>query len=865
MYKKILVGTLPFSSILVSADVIDDVALNLKNQGFDVKVSENKIKVYSHDEYLRRIKEENENRKFEVSRVHNKLNSYKQNTNFGKHVTLDNEYNKARVEDRNDLVKIKNEKILKNWLAESGRIDKHNKLVNANYEIEKEHVELINGNLKRDYDKEVSKIKSDRVDIKNSIDKQIADIEKRNKEIDVENANRRKEVEAENEKRKKQNADDTLEKEAKQKQKEENDKLLAEYKVKLVEWEVKKANYEKELAEYNVALEAYNVKKKAYEDELREYEKEVAEREKLIAANKESDKKVNNENKKKIAEIIKRNEINANAPGHFVSKVKNALVFEDEPDAVATVEINKDGNSGGYGLIKDNNVPGFWQNWVNKLTEDNLNDDYLAKNKIADNIKFSWDDNFTTSRDFDGKKYTTYAVIAKKNRPFTVTYTNLKNSTYNGKKISKIEYTYEVLDTGSASDFMVVEPAKNPTMSVSIYGDKHNPNYQTRVKIIPKFYLEDGTKITPTEDKPFMFSLLSLNADFRDYAGNNKTGKIIAGKIKEKHPDADFIEGDYNKLGYVHAEFEKKYGVKWNDRRKDGFYDKVRTEWEALEKTLFEKYNELEKEAYKGLDVEYGSDRSKWTSIYREKVYNMSNADFIKLNGSYVEKHEDGIYSDKSVDRVGGWDSPNSKTKYLGAGVAKVTADDFSLEFGATVSVTQLFTLSTKGINDFISEDVPEYVEKVTPAPPAVNGPEEIEKFTKKRPEFNEIKPVAPVFKELNYKPKPPRGMALDPNDRDYIPKPKDVPDVYKVDEPKLGEVPGPNKELLNINKPKLEGEVVYKELEFKNNAVKPTFELKKTIYEYINTSSASSLNVQRKVLKKMSSFADSFIVRKLK
>ena len=371
--------------------------------------------------------------------------------------------------------------------------------------------------------------------------------------------------------------------------------------------------------------------------------------------------------------------------------------------------------------------------------------------------------------------------------------------------------------------------------------------------------------ITPTEDKPFMSSLLSLNASFRDYADGRITTRIIDNKIKELHPDVMFSEGEFGRFGYVHGEFEKKYSVKWNDRNKDGFYSKVRSEWETLEKPLFEKYKDLEKEAYKALEVNYGSDKSKWPSFYKEKVYKINNGEFIKLNGSYVDKHRDGVYSDKNVDSISGWDTPTSKTKYLGAGVAKATSDNFSLEFGASVPVSQLFTLSTNGINDFISEEVPKYVEKVTPEPPVVNGPNEIEKFNKKRPEFNEIKPVEPVFKELNFKPKPPRGTAIDPNDREYLPKPKDVPDVYKVDEPKLDNIPGPNKELLNIPKPKLEEKLVYKEKEFKDSSVKPVFELKKTIYEYINTSSASSLNVQRKVLKKLSSFADSFIIRKFK
>lgn len=761
-------------------------------------------------------------------------------------------------------LKEKNELILKNWLKESSRINRYNNFVNANYESEKEYVKSINDKLRDDYNKALDKIKNDREEIKKSIDNQISDVNKRNKEIDLENASRKKEVELENERRKKQNADDTLEKEAKLKQKEENDKLLSEYKIKLSEWEAKKAEYDKKSAEYDVALEVYNRKKKAYEEELHEYEKALIEREKIIAANKESDKKVNDENKKKIAEIAKRNEANAKELGYFVSNVRNALVFEDEPDAIATVEINRSGDTGGYGLIKADGVDRaghIWSGLLDRLTEENLNDDYLAKNNLTNTVKLSWDENFNALRLFGGNNYLTYPVIAKKNRPFTVTYTNLKNSTYNGKKISKIEYVYEVLETGSFSDFMVVDPAKNPTISVSIYGRMNDPNHRTRVKITPKFYLEDDSKIIPTADKPFMFSLLSMNAKFDDLSYGVKINESLARKIKELHPDVSFSEGEYGKGGYVHGMFEKKYGIKWNDRDKDGFYSKVKSEWEALEKSYLEEYSKFEKEVYDS----YGPDKSKWPSNYREIVYKINNGEFIKINGSFVGKHDDGIYSDKNVDDAGFWDSPTAEKNYLGAGVVKVTDDNFSMEFGSTTPVTQLFTFSTRSINNFIGEEVPKYVDKVTPEPPLVNGPNEIEKFEKTRPVFNEVKPEPPVFKELDFKPKEPRIMVIDPNELHYIPKSKDVPNIYKVNEPKLGEVLGPDKKLLNIDKPVLEDEVGYTELYLKNTVVKPTFELKKTIYEYVNISSASSLNVQSKVLKKVLSFADSFTLRKLK
>ncbi|MFS9010635.1 SspB-related isopeptide-forming adhesin [Streptococcus anginosus] len=62
---------------------------------------------------------------------------------------------------------------------------------------------------------------------------------------------------------------------------------------------------------------------------------------------------------------------------------------------------------------------------------------------------------------------------------------------------------------------------------------------------------------------------------------------------------------------------------------------------------------------------------------------------FLKINGSFVEQHSDGIYSATDIDygavKTADWDSADSPNAYYGAGVMKVT-DTIELSFGVKTS-----------------------------------------------------------------------------------------------------------------------------------------------------------------------------------
>lgn len=59
MRKMILpFSALTFSGLIAQADSLDDEIKELKDKGFDVEIVENKLKVYSDEEYNKKTKEE---------------------------------------------------------------------------------------------------------------------------------------------------------------------------------------------------------------------------------------------------------------------------------------------------------------------------------------------------------------------------------------------------------------------------------------------------------------------------------------------------------------------------------------------------------------------------------------------------------------------------------------------------------------------------------------------------------------------------------------------------------------------------------------------------------------------------------------
>ncbi len=98
--------------------------------------------------------------------------------------------------------------------------------------------------------------------------------------------------------------------------------------------------------------------------------------------------------------------------------------------------------------------------------------------------------------------------ILKLGESVTATYTNLKNSSYAGRKIAKVvsTFTYVYSSKPSASIELIIynDPTKGFSSFFSEIGIM-------KVKLTAKFYYEDGSLVTFSKEKPAMFSLASMN------------------------------------------------------------------------------------------------------------------------------------------------------------------------------------------------------------------------------------------------------------------------------------------------------------------------------------------------------------------
>lgn len=605
------------------------------------------------------------------------------------------------------------------------------------------------------------------------------------------------------------------------KQKAEADKVKAEYEKLKAAWDAKKAQYEKDKTAYDKAQTDYNMAKADYDAKLATYNTKLAEYNKQVKSNEAADKIENDKRRAEYNEKLKKFEEESKKPGRFASEEKNYLIFVKEPNAKISIEVKDTGDTGALAMLKYTQKDGsFWKLNHKKLSSDQLSDEALAKNNLTDKIIKRWDETVTGYREYGKDPHiTTYPVIAKKDRPFTVTYTNLENTTYDKKKVTRIDYEYTVLETGSSVDTMQISPAYDPTISVSIYGDFRKHGYSTRVRMKPTLYLEDGTKVIPTKEKPVMFAVSSMNTGWHGYSDNSYYFADNKDMFKEFYGKS----GVYDE--YLNDEFKKLYNVDLETASKPGGLlsdPSKRQEWNTKKAELKTAYvkdeEEYKKDGFKKvkdyMTNKYGSNVNTWPSTYREIVYAIHNASFIKLNESFVYKHDDGFYADKTLDEINSgnpvWDNQESPYKYKGAGVIKVTEDGFYLEFGATVPFTQLFGINTAIVDEYIDvKPKLELVETPKPTPPTkpvepkqpeLKEPTPLGVAPKEPNKFDKEKPVKPDLKE----PTPPTRPVEPPKVEKPV-KPVEPPKVekpVKPVEPPKEETPAKPVEPPKVEKP---------------------------------------------------------------
>ena len=293
--------------------------------------------------------------------------------------------------------------------------------------------------------------------------------------------------------------------------KQQNDKAKADYEAKVAKYEADLAKYKKELAEYPAKLKAYEYEQAKIKAALVELEK-----------NKDQD-------------------------GYLSKPSAQSLVYDLEPKA--QLDLKTEGKLLTAAAVDEAFKKDTDQYGKKNLQLDNLNVKNLENGATTSSVelygnigdKSDWTTNVGNKTEVKWG-----SVLLERGQSVTATYTNLQNSYYNGKKISKIVYKYTV---DPSSQF------KNPSGKVwlGIFSDPtlgvFASAYTGDVEKGTSIFIKNEFTFYDENDQPINFdnallSVASLNREnnsiemAKDYTGNfikisgssvgEKDGKIYA-------------------------------------------------------------------------------------------------------------------------------------------------------------------------------------------------------------------------------------------------------------------------------------------------------------------------------------------------
>ncbi|MGT2817662.1 antigen I/II family LPXTG-anchored adhesin [Streptococcus gordonii] len=312
----------------------------------------------------------------------------------------------------------------------------------------------------------------------------------------------------------------------------ENEEIKQRNAAAKTDYEAKLAKYEADLAKYKKKLAEYPAKLQAYEDEQAKIKAAMA-----------------------LAESKKNEDGNLSRPS------AQSLIFKSEPNAELSLTTTGEfvSYTGMEAAVKNT------AEFANKLFQ-------LDNFKVTDiqnaNYQTNKQESFGTvgkyaeynSNVTSGKGPTEWSsVLLKRGQSATATYTNLQGTYYQGKKVSKIVYTY-TLDPSSKfrNDKAWLGIFKDPTMGVfaSAYTGNKEDATSLFVKTEFQFYDEDGQIIN--FDKALM-SVASLNREAnsiemaKDYTGNFI--KISGSSVGEKNGQIYATESENFKKGVGGSRF----------------------------------------------------------------------------------------------------------------------------------------------------------------------------------------------------------------------------------------------------------------------------------------------------------------------
>ena len=242
--------------------------------------------------------------------------------------------------------------------------------------------------------------------------------------------------------------------------------------------------YNEQMAARQKAIAEYSTKKKEVEDKSAKYKEELKAYEAKLA-----------EYNKALDEATK----NAKKDGYLSQPESQDLIFKREPNAKLsvsgnTIYLDAADAVGGMGVI--NASAGR----------------HIAAGHQRNTIQWQTVNNPGAVGGGSGESGQTQATVLglEQGKTTTVTYDGLQNSTFKGRKISKVVYDYTLESSPSNDNTVTAVVYQDPTITIYFGTNRDKQGVDTKIRMKATFYYEDGSKVN-LADGSALFSFASLN------------------------------------------------------------------------------------------------------------------------------------------------------------------------------------------------------------------------------------------------------------------------------------------------------------------------------------------------------------------
>ena len=252
---------------------------------------------------------------------------------------------------------------------------------------------------------------------------------------------------------------------------------LEKYKEELKAYNEQMAARQKAIAEYSTKKKEVEDKSAKYKEELKAYEAKLAEYNKALDEATKNAKKDGYLSQPESQDLIFKREPNAKL------SVSGNTIYLDAADAV-----------GGMGVI--NASAGR----------------HIAAGHQRNTIQWQTVNNPGAVGGGSGEAGQTQATVLglEQGKTTTVTYDGLQNSTFKGRKISKVVYDYTLESSPSNDNTVTAVVYQDPTITIYFGTNRDKQGVDTKIRMKATFYYEDGSKVN-LADGSALFSFASLN------------------------------------------------------------------------------------------------------------------------------------------------------------------------------------------------------------------------------------------------------------------------------------------------------------------------------------------------------------------